>query len=173
MLKLILIAVSSIGQIDRPLLAEGVGKIGGFEFDPYPTIHLRDIITHEAHRHPYIEILGTIYLMKLRHSNLFVKRAGSTWRLFFVYALFPWLHHYRIFGSSDGNISKEKSMDDDLGNGSVGRTDGRAGSGLSVSLRASTRSMGSTQRERELEMKNAHLENVIKMLRSEAAAVKE
>jgi hypothetical protein len=96
MFKIVLIAVVGIGQIDRRLLADGVGQIGDLEFDPYPTMHVRDLVAHEAHRHPYIEILGTMYLMKLRYSRSFGTRAGSAWRLIFIYALLPWMHQYRI-----------------------------------------------------------------------------
>jgi len=63
--------------------------------DYYPTIHLQDLLAQEAHRHPYIEVLGTMYLMKLRHGPNFGSRAGSCWRLLFVYALMPWLRKYR------------------------------------------------------------------------------
>ena len=34
--------------------------------------------------------------MKLRHNEKFGQRAGSAWRLIFVYALMPWLHNHRI-----------------------------------------------------------------------------
>jgi len=105
LVKITLISLSSIGKIDRRLLADGVGQIGAFEFDPYPTMHVRDLVAQEAHRHPYIEMLGTIYLMKLRYSNSFGSRAGSAWRLMFVYALLPWTRQYRIqdgAGTEDG-----------------------------------------------------------------------
>jgi hypothetical protein len=64
----------------RPFLAKGLGRIGPIELDGYPTIHLRELLSHEAHRHPYIELLGYIYLLKLRHSDEFGKTAGTCWR---------------------------------------------------------------------------------------------
>jgi hypothetical protein len=115
MVKIIFIAVASSGRIDRPLLAEGVGQLGPLEFDPYPTIHIRDLVAHEAHRHPYIEILGTIYLMKLRYSKYFGSRAGSAWRLMFIYALLPWMHQYRISerqSTIDATDGEEEDNDD-------------------------------------------------------------
>ena len=54
-----------------------------------------DILQHEAHRHPYIETLGVMYLLKLRHGNNFCTLAGSCRRLIFVYVLMPWLSKYR------------------------------------------------------------------------------
>jgi hypothetical protein len=96
MFKLLLVATSSIGKIDRPFLAKGVGQLGPLELDPYPTIHTRDLVAHDAHRHPYIETLGLMYLMKLRYADDFGNRAGSAWRLIFVYALMPWFHKYRV-----------------------------------------------------------------------------
>jgi hypothetical protein len=96
MVKLLLAAGASIGRIDSPFLAPGVGKIGPLELDNYPTVHLKDVLSQEAHRHPYIEQLGSIYLMKLRYREHFGKTAGSCWRLLFVYALMPWLHKYRV-----------------------------------------------------------------------------
>jgi hypothetical protein len=110
MCKLIFVATTSIGKIDRPFLAHGVGQIGSFEFDSYPTIHTRDLVAHEAHRHPYIEILGHMYLLKLRYADRFGNRAGSAWRLIFVYALMPWFHKYRI---RDGEYGKNRIEDGD------------------------------------------------------------
>jgi hypothetical protein len=43
-----------------------------------------------------MEQLGVMYLMKLRYQHHFCNRAGSCWRLIFVYALMPWLHRYRV-----------------------------------------------------------------------------
>jgi hypothetical protein len=91
-----IVSSASLGMIDRPFLAKGIGKLGKMSLDSLPTIHTTDILIHEAHRHPYIEMLGLVYLMKFRYAENFCHRAGSTWRLILIYALMPWLHKYRI-----------------------------------------------------------------------------
>jgi len=96
LIKLLLAAGASIGRIDTPFLAPGVGQIGRIALDNYPNVHLKDVLSQEAHRHPYIEQLGVIYLMKLRYRENFGETAGSCWRLLFVYSLMPWLHKYRV-----------------------------------------------------------------------------
>jgi len=95
--KLIIICILYVGRLDTPLLAPGVGlgPIG----DDYPALFQRDILLHEAHRHPYIEVLGTMYMMKLRYRELFAERAGYCFRLMFVVALMPWIRKYRILAS--------------------------------------------------------------------------
>eukprot|EP00568_Trieres_chinensis_P014101 CAMPEP_0183326472 /NCGR_PEP_ID=MMETSP0160_2-20130417/82261_1 /TAXON_ID=2839 ORGANISM="Odontella Sinensis, Strain Grunow 1884" /NCGR_SAMPLE_ID=MMETSP0160_2 /ASSEMBLY_ACC=CAM_ASM_000250 /LENGTH=611 /DNA_ID=CAMNT_0025494465 /DNA_START=70 /DNA_END=1905 /DNA_ORIENTATION=- len=102
--KLLLTSALYIGRIDTPLLAPGVGNLwGNFELDNYPTIFIKDILAHEAHRHPYLELLGAMYMMKLRYQENFGRRSGSCWRLLFVYALMPWLSKYRILARKDGH----------------------------------------------------------------------
>lgn len=96
MCKLIVAAALFVGRIDTPFLADGVCRVGGVELDGYPAIFLKDTLAHEAHRHPFIELMGVFYLYKLRYGRHFGKRAGTTWRLIFVSALFPWLNKYRI-----------------------------------------------------------------------------
>jgi hypothetical protein len=96
MIKLLVIAGFSIGRVYRPFLAPGIGNYGPIELDGYFTIYLRELMAHEAHRHPYIELLGYVYLMKLKYSDEFATPAGSVWRLLFVHALFPWLQRYRL-----------------------------------------------------------------------------
>jgi hypothetical protein len=110
MFKVLLVATASIGQIDRRLFADGVGQLGPLEFDPYATIHIRDLVAHEAHRHPFIEVLGTMYLMKLRYAKDFGSRAGSAWRLVFIYALMPWMHQYRIADKYSDTDSDEEIL---------------------------------------------------------------
>ncbi|KAG7356326.1 hypothetical protein IV203_001012 [Nitzschia inconspicua] len=95
-IKLIISACMFIGRIDTPFLAPKVGQLGPIELDNYPTIFMKDLLQHEAHRHPYIEMLGVMYLMKLRYRDSFGSKAGAAWRLLFVYSLLPWMHKYRI-----------------------------------------------------------------------------
>lgn len=106
-IKLLLTSAAFIGRIDTPFLAHNVGRLGPIELDNYPTVHTKDVLSHEAHRHPYIEALGVMYLMKLRFTKHFGKRAGTCWRLIFVYALMPWLHKYRILARSDQTDKKK------------------------------------------------------------------
>mmetsp|Transcript_24281 Transcript_24281/g.45209 ORF Transcript_24281/g.45209 Transcript_24281/m.45209 type:complete len:1056 (+) Transcript_24281:78-3245(+) len=101
MIKIIIAACMFIGRIDTPLLAPKVGKIGGLELDNYPTIFMKDLLQHEAHRHPYLDTLSVMYLYKLRYRDSFGSKAGSSWRLLFVYALMPWMHKYRIQVEND------------------------------------------------------------------------
>ena len=84
-----------MGRIDIPMLNTNT-RIGPLHVDFYPMLFRKDILLHEAHRHPYIETLGTIYLYKLRYDDKFGSLAGSTWRLLFVVALFPWLRKHRL-----------------------------------------------------------------------------
>merc|ERR1712013_498223 len=77
-----------VGRIDRPVLADGL------------------LLAMDAHRHPYIELMGLMYLMKLRHKEDFGSAPGSAWRLLFVDALMPWLKKKRIqdaFVEKDGD----------------------------------------------------------------------
>ena len=45
-------------------------------------------------------------MMKLKHGDNFARKAGSIWRLLFVFALFPWLRKYRI-------LNDDNDTDDD------------------------------------------------------------
>jgi len=99
---LLFITFCYIGRIDQPFLAKGIGMLGSINLDNLPSVFRTDLLSVDAHRHPYIERLGLMYIMKLRHGNNFGNRAGSIWRLLFVLALMPWLRKYRI--SSGENI---------------------------------------------------------------------
>lgn len=95
-----------IGRVDTQFLSEEV-SILGYRFDYAPQYFKKDILVHEAHHHPYVERLGTIYLMKLRHPG-FIKDAGSVWRQLAVMAFMPWLQRYRIFEEKRRKVAREE-----------------------------------------------------------------
>lgn len=115
LLKFLAAASLYTGRLDTPFLADEISRIGTYEIDLYPKSHLQAILLQEAHRHPYIESLGLVYLMKLRFGTNFGNRAGSCWRLIFVYALMPWLHRYRY------STRRDELIDDSMTSIPVGR----------------------------------------------------
>lgn len=50
---------------------------------------------HSKHRHPYIERLSFLSMLKLRHGSRFGGQAGAAWRILFVLGLMPWMRKYR------------------------------------------------------------------------------
>uniref|UniRef100_A0A7S4VN57 Uncharacterized protein n=1 Tax=Ditylum brightwellii TaxID=49249 RepID=A0A7S4VN57_9STRA len=95
-IKITILAALYLGRTDTPLFASGVGIFGPLEIDNWPTVTRKEILLHDAHRHPYLDTLGYLYMMQLRfRDGGFMKRACSAWRLIFVQAFMPWLHKYR------------------------------------------------------------------------------
>uniref|UniRef100_A0A7S1ZX26 Uncharacterized protein n=1 Tax=Ditylum brightwellii TaxID=49249 RepID=A0A7S1ZX26_9STRA len=100
-IKLIVAALLYVGRVDTPFLGEGIGNIGPVNLDAFPTIYRKGLLSAEAHRHPYIERLGYLYLLKIKHGSNFATTSGSVWRLLFVFSLMPWLRKYRIANDDD------------------------------------------------------------------------
>jgi len=100
-IKLIVAALLYVGRVDTPFLGEGIGNIGPVNLDAFPTIYRKGLLSAEAHRHPYIERLGYLYLLKIKHGSNFATTSGSVWRLLFVFSLMPWLRKYRITDDTD------------------------------------------------------------------------
>ena len=86
----------------------GTLQIGGFGFDLVPVNYRKDLLTHDAHRHPFIERLGTMFLMRLTRGSSFSSRAGAAWRQIFVLALCPWLTKNRVFKSQVDSCLSER-----------------------------------------------------------------
>lgn len=88
-----------VTRLDTPFVHPGgVGYYlnGYLDLEPYYKWFLTAVLLVESHRHPYIETLGTMYLMKLKHTS-FNNRIGIKWRMIFVKALMPWLEKYRVY----------------------------------------------------------------------------
>ena len=94
-LILFLLSEFYVGRLDTPFVANGVGDYGWIDLEPYHKWFLAAILSVEAHRHPYMESLGVMYLMKLKHIGNFNNRVGIKWRTIFVTALMPWMQKYR------------------------------------------------------------------------------
>lgn len=112
--NLIMVATLYIGRLDTLFVAPGVGQIKNFQLDGYPYIFLTDILQHEAHRHPYIELFSSLCLLKLEKGDAFVNRAGVGWRLVFVLSLMPWLGKYRRSGNAVEEEDEENLSIEDL-----------------------------------------------------------
>ncbi len=95
-IKLLLLTILYLGRIDTPLLGPKSSMIGNIMVDRYPSLFTIDALLHEAHRHPYLDRLGLLSMLKIQHGNGFVTKAGSCWRLLFTLVLFPWLSSQRV-----------------------------------------------------------------------------
>eukprot|EP00566_Odontella_aurita_P000604 CAMPEP_0113562302 /NCGR_PEP_ID=MMETSP0015_2-20120614/20451_1 /TAXON_ID=2838 /ORGANISM="Odontella" /LENGTH=373 /DNA_ID=CAMNT_0000464183 /DNA_START=92 /DNA_END=1213 /DNA_ORIENTATION=- /assembly_acc=CAM_ASM_000160 len=100
-----------IGRIDVTFLDENVSFMG-YGFDYTPTNFRKEILVHEAHRHPFIDRLGAMYMTRLKHGKVFSSDAGACWRRLFVLALMPWLMRYReetaYYGGDNPAVPEEE-----------------------------------------------------------------
>lgn len=94
-----------IGRIDVQFLDENVSLLG-YSFDYVPIHYRQELLVHEAHKHPFINRLGGMFLMRMKHGVNFSSAAGAKWRLLFTMALFPWLAKYRKH-KDDNNEDEE------------------------------------------------------------------
>lgn len=101
-IQIMVIVAVNVGRFDRPILSRDLDEVGSMVVDKYPLYFYQDLLSTDAHRHPYIERLGMMFLMKLKHPN-FAKRAGSMWRLLFVMALMPYVRKNRIVAMQSEN----------------------------------------------------------------------
>eukprot|EP00547_Thalassionema_nitzschioides_P006700 CAMPEP_0194218658 /NCGR_PEP_ID=MMETSP0156-20130528/24313_1 /TAXON_ID=33649 /ORGANISM="Thalassionema nitzschioides, Strain L26-B" /LENGTH=1129 /DNA_ID=CAMNT_0038948105 /DNA_START=84 /DNA_END=3473 /DNA_ORIENTATION=- len=83
-----------IGRIDSVLLSDEVDMLG-YRFDTVPHKFVTEILVHDAHRHPYIERMGAMYLMRYKYGENFSSDAGAAWRRIFISTLFPWVLKYK------------------------------------------------------------------------------
>ena len=102
-IKLFIAAQTFIGRIDVFFLSDRASGIGVLDYDVFPIIFQKDILLKESHRHPDLERLGVMYLMKLRHDD-FGSYAGTCWRMLFVYAIAPWMRTHRLKISAPGVV---------------------------------------------------------------------
>ena len=68
------------------------------------------ILPVPQHRHPYIERLGFLFMLKLTQGSKFGDTAGAAWRVLLVLTLMPWMRKYRRNGSV-GVVSSSMSRE--------------------------------------------------------------
>lgn len=110
--KFMAIFLLYLGRIDGEVFAPGVGWfMDSIPLDGLPHCFYRDVLLHEAHRHPLIERLGFLYMMKLRLGSDFGTTGGAAWRLVFTCTLMPWMRKHRqglgICGEGKSNRKKK------------------------------------------------------------------
>lgn len=112
-----------VGRIDVTFLSSEV-VLFGYHFDYVPLNFVKEILVHEAHRHPYIARLTQMYLMKLRHKDFAGSRASAAWRQLCIVAFFPWLAKNRVFNEERVTqaamaLAERRAREEEFGEGDL------------------------------------------------------
>jgi len=92
--KILIASLLYISRIDTNLLSLDL-NIGPLQ-DSFPKYFRQELLSQESHKHPWLETLGKLYMMKYRYRGSFVSSAGYTYRLIFALSLLPYLRKYRL-----------------------------------------------------------------------------
>ena len=92
--KILVVTLLYISRVDTNLLSIDL-NVGPLQ-DQYPKYFRQQLLLHESHKHPWLEVLGKLYLMKFRYRENFVSSAGYSYRLIFALSILPNLRKYRL-----------------------------------------------------------------------------
>ena len=145
-LKFFFVSIWFIPRLDTPFLAEGNGRIGGTEIDRYPQVFRKDLLMHEAHRHPYIERLGLMFLLKLQLGDRFGRAAHSRWRLLLTLSLMPWMRRYRVIVARTDIDEYIADLEDGVQAEKDGSTEDRRATMRKLALAKSVRDISESHR---------------------------
>ena len=97
-------------------------KLFGYGFDKIAINFRKDILVTEAHRHPYLDRIGGMYLMRHAYGHNFVSNAGARWRQLFCVALMPWLKKYRSLRNLERVLEEKAAASLVVGSSAPGLT---------------------------------------------------
>ena len=103
--KILIVTLLYISRIDTNLLSLDL-NVGPLN-DAYPRFFRQALLLQESHKHPWLEVLGKMYLMKIRYREKFVSSAGYSYRLVFALSLLPYLRKYRLTNRGVGQGDDE------------------------------------------------------------------